>query len=686
MHRFFLLMFGAQIAAAPLAVAQTTGHAGSHTTSPPAAGAATSADRAAIDHAIATVYPSLVRIFAVTSDQFGGREVKHEIAGSGTIISPDGYVVTNHHVAGRAQRIKCTLSNREEVPADLVGTDPLSDLTVLKLHPATPRTFPAAHFGSSAMLRSGDPVLAMGSPLALSQSVTRGIVSNTEMIMPRFFGDFGAGRLDGEDVGTIVRWIGHDASIYPGNSGGPLVNLSGQIVGINEISLGLGGAIPGDLAKSVVEALIRDGRVHRSWTGLEVQPRLRSMAGPGALAAWVADGSPAAAAGVTAGDMLVRVNDAPVDARFAEELPPVNQLLFSLPIGKPSAFVVRREGKGDVTLMVTPIERPPSASIPSELRQWGLVVSNLTPVEASEAGRKSADGVRIVSVRAGGPSEQAKPPLIRDDVIREIDGQPVHTLADLESRTHAALSADPAKKVNVLVGYDRGLERRLTVVDMGDPTPNVFAPDARKAWVPVTVQSLTPQLADRLGLKGKTGARVTRVLDDKTPLRVGDVILAIDSEPVRASSPNDDDVFATAIRRYPIGATAHLTVSRSGAEVAVPVVLGTTRAQPREMKTYQDLDFDFRARNFAETDRDDPRFEDAADGVIVESVTEGGWAALAHLQGGDLILAVDAHPIHNVDDLAARMKQTAAKRPASAVLEIRRGIRTMFLEVQPTWK
>src|SRR5262249_13010571 len=189
---------------------------------PAAAATPASGDRAAVDHAIAAVYPSLVRVSVVFLDQQAGREVKGQLSGSGTIISTDGYVVTNHHVAGRPRKIVCTLSDSSEVPADLVGTDPLSDIAVVKLHPEKPTTYPAARFGDSPKLRPGQPVLAMGSPLALSQSVTEGIVSNTRMTMPQALDS-----LDGEDVGTIVRWIGHDAAIYPGNSGGPLVNLSG---------------------------------------------------------------------------------------------------------------------------------------------------------------------------------------------------------------------------------------------------------------------------------------------------------------------------------------------------------------------------------------------------------------------------------------------------------------------------
>ena len=184
------------------------------------------------------------------------------------------------------------------MPADLVGTDPLSDITVLKLRPGhAAQRSRRPRFGDSSTVRRGDQVLAMGSPRALSQSVTLGVASNTEMTMP--------GRstleLDGEDVGSLVRWIGHDAAIYPGNSGGPLVNLAGEIIGVNEISLGLSGAIPGNLAKQVTDAIIREGRVRRSWPGIEVQPTVGLNVEAGALVSWVASGSPAAAAGLQAG-------------------------------------------------------------------------------------------------------------------------------------------------------------------------------------------------------------------------------------------------------------------------------------------------------------------------------------------------------------------------------------------------
>ena len=284
--------------------------------------------RSQVDYAIAKVKPALVRIRVVSTDYSEGREVKMQAVGSGAIITKDGYLITNHHVAGHATRMFCTLWNREEVEADLVGTDPLTDISVLKLRLDKATKFEPASFGDSSILRVGDYVLAMGSPMALSQSVTLGIISNTEMTMPRFWGSNRRLRLDGEDVGALVRWIGHDAAIYGGNSGGPLVNLRGEIVGINEISYGLAGAIPGNLARSVAEQIIAKRKVQRSWLGIDVQPLFKHGKDEhGVLISGVLENSPADKAGFKPGDLLLRVDNRATDVRFEEQMAEVIRIL-----------------------------------------------------------------------------------------------------------------------------------------------------------------------------------------------------------------------------------------------------------------------------------------------------------------------------------------------------------------------
>jgi serine protease Do len=511
--------------------------------------------------------------------------------------------------------------------------------------------------------------------------VTLGIVSNTEMIMPQTLSG-ASSLLDGEDVGTIVRWIAHDAAIYPGNSGGPLVNLSGEIVGVNEISYGLGGAIPSELAQSVAEALIKYGRVKRAWTGVELQPRTSGDSRKGGLVSWIADRSPAEVAGLKAGDLLVRINNQPVDVRYAEQLPPINRQLLGLAIGKPATFVVRR-ADAEQTLTLTPTERPAAISVPLELRSWGLAIADLTDFEARELARPTSAGVRIVSLRPGGPSEQAKPNLRRDDILVEVEGVPVKSVAEVEAATRAALGSERRKKL--LVGFERGRDRYLTVVEAGETLVDDPPREAKKAWIPVTVQVLTPPLAERLGLKGKTGVRVTRLLDGATPLKVGDVVLAVDGEAVRATAQNDEDLFATMIRRFRVGSSPSLTVVRDGKEMPLAVTLGPSPSQPREMKRYDDVMFEFRVRDVAEEDRVDPTLASTS-GVLVESVAARGWAALGRLNGGDLILSLDGKPVKDIDDFEARMIDIHARKPASVVFELRRGIRTLFVEIQPAWR
>jgi serine protease Do len=543
-----------------------------------------------------------------------------------------------------------------------------------------------ATFGDSSTLKVGDRVLALGSPFALSQSVTLGIISNTEMIMPALFWPFNRLRLEGEDVGSIVRWIAHDAAIYGGNSGGPLINLKGEIVGVNEISLGLAGAIPGNLAREVGFAIIRDGRVARSWIGLEAQPLLRSSTKDrGVLVSGTIAGSPAATAGFQAGDVLLRLGGEDVNVRFAEELPLFNQLVMRLPRGKKVEAVVLR-GAETKTLAVVPEDRESIESRPREIGEWGIAASDLTTWSMKTMRRTSRDGVRIRGIRPGGPADDAKPALQEDDVIVKMDDTDLRRVDDLIAATEKLkLGEDPRE---VLVTFDRGRDRFLTVVELGRPGLEDPGAEARKAWVPVSIQVLTRELAAKLGLEGKSGVRVTRVEREsarKAGLEVGDVIVAVDDEPVRATQPADVEVFPAMIRQYKIGGTAVLTVVRGHDERKVPVTLEMSPRLPREMRKYQDDNFEFRVRDLAPDDREETGVPEKEGGVLVDAVSEGGWAALARLAVGDVILTIDGDGVRDVRDVQTKMLEVTKNKAPVTIFHVRRGIRTLFVEVQPSW-
>jgi serine protease Do len=228
----------------------------------------------------------------------------------------------------------------------------------------------------------------------------------------------------------------------------------------------------------------------------------------------------------------------------------------------------------------------------------------------------------------------------------------------------------------------------LTVVELARPGLQDPGMEAVKAWIPVSVQALTPELAEKLGVAGKRGVRVTRVLGGTAAaagLQVGDIILAVDGDPVEASQPSEAEVFETMIRPYKIGASVTLTTIRDKEERSVKVQLESSPRLPREMKKYEDPSFEFRARDVAEMDRVELTVPAGERGVLIEAVREGGWAALAHLAEGDIVLAVDGEATPDVDALKKKMEAIAAAKPASVVLHVRRELRTFFVEMQTGW-
>jgi serine protease Do len=386
--------------------------------------------------------------------------------GSGVILSADGLVLTNAHVVSpRAVEINVTLASLERVGAELVGWDHWTDLAVLRLNLADVQrrglTFAHARFGDSSRLQPGETVYAVGTPHGLTRTVTRGIISNPR----RYFQD-NAG-IRGYETGLFNTWLQTDAAINPGNSGGPLVTRDGRVVGINSRGyLGadnLGFAIPAATAQEVVASLVEHGRVTRSYLGL-VPGALRDLEGffqlelnSGMLINSVDPGSPAAAAGLRGGDILLAIDGRAVDGRFPEQLPPILHRIASYPIGTRVKLEAKR---GTDTFDVAAVTEELVSRMGEEevIEPWGLSVRAISRPFARESQLPDTLGVLVIGVRRGYPAQVAG--LARGDIITTLDRRPVHGLEDLR----AAVAAYTDQPESVLIEARRNFRVSLYVL------------------------------------------------------------------------------------------------------------------------------------------------------------------------------------------------------------------------------
>ena len=358
--------------------------------------------------------------------------------GSGVILSKDGLVLTNAHVASPyAVEISITLPSLERVSAQLVGWDHWTDLALIRLDLDEVRrrglTFQHAAFGDSDKLFVGETVYAVGTPYGLTRTVTRGIISNDR----RYFEDDEGVR--GYETGSFNNWLQTDAAINPGNSGGPLVTEDGKVVGINSRGFigadNLGFAIPSNVARRVVGELLAHGTITRSYIG--IKPRtmqdLEHFYGlalnTGMLIDNVDPGSPAARAGLHGGDILLAINGQPVDGRFPEQLPPIQNLIASLPVGSTVHLDVKR---GTQTLAVSVVTERLESRMGEEsaFDKWGVSVRKVSRAYARENQLDSDIGVIVLGVQPGFPAAVAG--LAPGDIITRVNQQPLTTLATLK--------------------------------------------------------------------------------------------------------------------------------------------------------------------------------------------------------------------------------------------------------------
>ncbi len=647
------------------------------------------AEELKINERVNSVYQAIVRIEVVSERGSNGRMQKSGSTGSGVIIDESGLVVTNHHVAGKATRLTCRLHDGEEVGADLLGADALTDLAVLRLRledrPVDASPLQKAVFGNSDMVKVGDPCFAMGSPAGLSQSVTRGIISNLALISNRS----SSFRLDGENVGELVRWLGHDAVIFPGNSGGPLVNDQGEIIGINEVAIAsLGGAIPSNLAKEISAELAEKGYIERSWIGLECQPFLKGSQS-GILVSGVIENSPAQIAEFLPGDILTHFNGKKVEAKIPEDLPPFHQTISALPPGTEISFDGYRENK-PISWQITTRKREPAFQAERELKSWGLTIRDFTLLSSLEARRDSEFGVQVHSVAQGGPSFSAKPRLLEKDVITKINGEEVTKVEDLVSLSKK-LTQDKTEPVPVLVEFDRNLANYLTVIKIGPEAEEKRPLEAWKPWLGVSTQVLTQDLAVAMGLdKSSRGVRLSQVFPD-TPadqagLKAGDLIFRIDGQIVQAQRPEDVEVFGNMIKQYRIDSRVVFEIWRDGNLLELNATLDKRPTPSNELPEYEDKLLEYTVRELSFGDQVFLRIQKEGHGVLVDNVESAGWAALAGLRQGDLLLKVNNNKIFDISGMTELMSQVHQEKPEHIIFFVKRGIHTLFLELEPEWE
>ncbi len=383
----------------------------------------------------------LQQFFAPFGKQFGrqfgfgqlprqGPQIEHGL-GSGVIISPDGYIVTNNHVIDGAVDIRVTMTDRRILRAKLVGADPLTDLAVIKVDA---NNLPSVPLGDSTQLHPGQTVLAFGNPLGFRFTVTRGIISALNRPNP-FASDR---RAPGEFIQT-------DAAINPGNSGGPLVNAHGEVVGINTFLVsetggfsGMGFAIPAQIVQPTVQALIKDGKVNHGYIGIGISDVTPDEAkffhvdnASGAVVTQVEPNSPGAKAGLKVGDVITELNGKTVSdagalqVEVGEKQPGTTIHLKALRNGSSVDLPVTLEAMGK-----SPQENA-SADASHGKPRWGIGLGDLTPdVRQQLQAGEDVYGAVIEQVTPGSPADNAG--LQRGDVITEVNRQPVHSAADVQ--------------------------------------------------------------------------------------------------------------------------------------------------------------------------------------------------------------------------------------------------------------
>ena len=413
-----------------------------------------------VREATGKVYPSVVYIRAIVNDTSSGLDNAAPISGSGIIISPSGEVLTNFHVADKARSIRCQLNDGAAYDAEIVGFDKDVDLALLqlKLPEGTP-PLPYAVFEPQPV-EEGQFVMALGAPWGLNRSVSIGVVSCADRYL--------AG------ASEYSLWIQTDATISPGNSGGPLVNTAGDIVGINTLSLARqhGFSIPVATITDVVDRLREYKEANWAWLGLELQPlanfdkNIYFDFDSGVIVANTQEGSPARLAGILPKDRIVAINDSEVSVKTIEKMPDFCRQLGLLPFDIPINLTIDRNGEM-LNFELTPVRKGNVEGEELVLKRWGVTAKAINRFDNPDLFFYRQTGVFVYGLNWRGNAGQSE--LYTNDIITSVNGESVETLAELEAAYEKAIARAPRQtRANVMI-LRRGSPRSI-VIDFGRNT------------------------------------------------------------------------------------------------------------------------------------------------------------------------------------------------------------------------
>jgi len=403
------------------------------------------------------VFPAVVFIKVLKLHHESGKKKTGLASGSGVLISSEGEILTNWHVVHNAESIRCLLYDGSAYDAKLIGSDKKTDVALIKLEmKKNGKKLPFASLDLSDNLKEGDFVMAMGAPWSLNRSVSVGIISCIRRYLP--------------SVSEYSLWLQTDAAISPGNSGGPLVNTRGKIVGLNTRAVMRGGdmgfAVPAKTLDLIVPRLRKYGKVNWSWTGLTLQPLhdfqrdIYYNATNGVIVSGTESESPARKAGILSRDRLVNINGEAVTAKTIEDIPGINRKLGLLAFNKKIKVEIIRNGKNK-KFDITPREKGKVEGDEFDLPRWNFTVKTINQFDNPDLYFYAKKGLFIYGIRSGGNAAKAR--LHRGDIILEIDSNKIKNLDDIKKVYDKAMKNLKTKKKLLISVLRNGLMHQVVL-------------------------------------------------------------------------------------------------------------------------------------------------------------------------------------------------------------------------------